>query len=37
MHLAQRNDRLHVVAVIVSTQNLTVIAFIGQHIPATFA
>lgn len=34
MHSAQRNLWLHAVAVAVLTQQLAVIAFVGQHIPA---
>lgn len=37
MHPAQRNHRLHAVAVTVLTQHLAVIALVGQHIPAALA
>jgi hypothetical protein len=37
MHLAQRNHRLHAVAVAVLTYNLTVITLVGKHITATLA
>ncbi|RMO15486.1 putative membrane protein [Pseudomonas syringae] len=37
MHLAQRNHRLHAVAVAVLTYNLAVITLVGKHITATLA
>ncbi|POD61501.1 hypothetical protein BKM07_25600 [Pseudomonas syringae group genomosp. 3] len=37
MHLAQRNHRLHAVAIAVLTQDLAVITLVGKHITATLA
>ena len=35
MHLAERDHRLHAVAIALLTQDLAVIALIGKHITAT--
>lgn len=37
MHLPQGNDRPHPISVAVLAQGLTVIALVGQHIPAALA